>query len=602
MSFGVENIFSKEPFSLIFSILLVLGITNFGILIQNYLKDRLNVRYITNHYFSPIIGSYIILFFAHPLSLLNLLNVFILKSVSLILIIFGIYFFLKFIKKYIIKYKIKFDNNFVLIISFILLFFIAASPITHADSLSYHLGTALNLIVNNGHNNDILPFDDKLVGGGEILIAFGLSFGLQQFGGLLQFSSLFSLIPIFKDKKNNKNLIFIIIILFTPVTIFLISSPKPQLMPCIATLIVFSYFIKYFNKRHNINLINFILTSMLFINFIIKFNFILSASILILVLLYENSLIKNKLKFLITTFISALLIVFPLFIYRLIIYDVSILNLFLSPLPLNIYGYENFHNVLTGDEKAKNIFNLIYPNSLGELSTIYGPAFLLIFFINIKQLNNRIKVYLFLLSVFFILGIIYGSSLNRFYFEIYICLLFILSIIGFKSSIFKNYIIKYFYFQSFIVFIGCIFFALKLFPGSLNGKFYKNVMHNSANDYSFISWANNYLDDNDVVLSYSRSIILFKVDTYFQDLTWYIDLKNKDSYKYINFLKRKKINRLVYGGKDLKLGEFQNCVGRQIAQKENVGRKVGRNPFNKGERYNGWIFEFKYENLPDCLF
>ena len=52
----------------------------------------------------------------------------------------------------------------------------------------------------------------------------------------------------------------------------------------------------------------------------------------------------------------------------------------------------------------------------------------------------------------------------------------------------------------------------------------------------------------------------------------------------------------------MKLGEFQNCVGRQIAQKENVGRKVGRNPFNKGERYNGWIFEFKYENLPDCLF
>ena len=127
-------------------------------------------------------------------------------------------------------------------------------------------------------------------------------------------------------------------------------------------------------------------------------------------------------------------------------------------------------------------------------------------------------------------------------------------------------------------------------------------MHNSADGYSLASWANNYLDDDDVVLSYSRSITLFKVDTYFQDLTWFIDFKNKDSYEYINFLKRKKINRLVYGGKDLELAEFKNCVGRKIAQKKNVGRKVGRNPFNKGERYNGWIFEFKYENLPNCLF
>ena len=127
-------------------------------------------------------------------------------------------------------------------------------------------------------------------------------------------------------------------------------------------------------------------------------------------------------------------------------------------------------------------------------------------------------------------------------------------------------------------------------------------MHNSADGYSLISWANNYLEDDDVVLSYSRSITLFKVDAYFQDLTWYINLKNKDSYKYINFLKRKKINRLVYSGTDLELGEFKNCIGKEIAQKENIGRKVGRNPFNKGARYNGWIFEFKYENLPACLF
>ena len=211
MSFGVENIFSKEPFSLTFSILLILGITNFGIIIQNYLRVRFNIKYLTNHYFSPIIGSYLILFFIHPLSLLNILNIFILKSISLVLIVLGIFFTLKFLKNNLTKYKLKFDRDFILIISFIF-FFIAASPITHADSLAYHVDAALNIINNHGYNKDILPFDDKLAGGGEILIALGLSFGLQQFGGLLQYSSLFSLIPIF-NKNENENFIFKIIIL-----------------------------------------------------------------------------------------------------------------------------------------------------------------------------------------------------------------------------------------------------------------------------------------------------------------------------------------------------------------------------------------------------
>ena len=149
-----------------------------------------------------------------------------------------------------------------------------------------------------------------------------------------------------------------------------------------------------------------------------------------------------------------------MFLYRIITYDIDILNLFISPLPLNIYGYENFHHVLTGNENAKNIFNLIYPNSLGELSTIFGPAILLIFFINFKNCNNKIKFYLILWLVFFVVQIIYGSSLNRFYFEMFISLLFILSIIGFKSRILQNYIFKYFFISKFYSFYRMYLFYL----------------------------------------------------------------------------------------------------------------------------------------------
>ena len=46
---------------------------------------------------------------------------------------------------------------------------------------------------------------------------------------------------------------------------------------------------------------------------------------------------------------------------------------------------------------------------------------------------------------------------------------------------------------------------------------------------------------------------------------------------------------------------FEKCLGEEKAKKLNVGQKVGRNPFNKFEKYNAWIYEFKYDLLPDCL-
>ena len=198
----------------------------------------------------------------------------------------------KFSKDLFLKLEMKF---FLIIISFFLLFLIAAAPITHADSLSYHLTTASYILFNGGFNPEIIPFEDKIAGGGEIIIALGLSYGLQQFGTLIQFSSLLSLIPIFnKNKLNNTNLNYVLILLFTPITLFLISSPKPQLMPAMASLIVFSFLFTDFLKTHQSkNIYNFILICILLINFLVKFNFILSSFILFLILIYENFKIKN---------------------------------------------------------------------------------------------------------------------------------------------------------------------------------------------------------------------------------------------------------------------------------------------------------------------
>ena len=70
---------------------------------------------------------------------------------------------------------------------------IAAAPITHADSLAYHLTSASHILFEGKFNTEIIPFEDKVAGSGEIIIALGLSYGLQQFGSLIQFHLYFHL-------------------------------------------------------------------------------------------------------------------------------------------------------------------------------------------------------------------------------------------------------------------------------------------------------------------------------------------------------------------------------------------------------------------------
>ena len=67
------------------------------------------------------------------------------------------------------------------------------------------------------------------------------------------------------------------------------------------------------------------------------------------------------------------------------------------------------------------------------------------------------------------------------------------------------------------------------------------------------------------------------------------------------FLKSKKVDRILFYGNKLETKPFTNCLGSQLFFKENIGKKVGRNPFTKGISYNAWIYEFDYIKLPECM-
>ena len=190
---------------------------------------------------------------------------------------------------------------------------------------------------------------------------------------------------------------------------------------------------------------------------------------------------------------------------------------------------------------------------------------------------------------------------DRFLFEGFLWYLYLITIAIDKKNILYKIFTRTVYLQSTFILLIILIFVIKILPGSLLIKERDRVMTNHANGYSIAKWTNQNLDKEDVLLSKHRSISLFNIKTYPTIFTWNIDTKDKKSLIYYDFLKSKKVNRILFYGKELETEPFTRCLGKQLFFKEKVGKKVGRNPFTKSGYYNGWIYEFQSSKLPDCL-
>ena len=136
-----------------------------------------------------------------------------------------------------------------------------------------------------------------MAGSGEILIAIGLFFGSEQFGSLIQFSGLVSIFGIFKKIDNKNKYYYFLLILTSPIILFLTSTAKPQLLHICASAVVFSlYFLD--NSK---NLTNdeekwkaFLSLLILLVSVNAKFNFIISSFLLSVYIFYI--LINNNME------------------------------------------------------------------------------------------------------------------------------------------------------------------------------------------------------------------------------------------------------------------------------------------------------------------
>ena len=605
-----QNLTEAFPiFSLIFSLIMMVGLYQLGEIIfyNNNIKqiflsvsDLKYQKILIAINFLMIIILPIVLYFSHSKQILSFL--------SILLIIFGLYKIITSLKKNLAikKNLLTFDlNYFIFIIVVLGLFLITFSPVNHSDSLDYHLGGAQYIFKTGRLPTTIESYTYLLVGAGESLNSLSFFFGAEQFGNLIQFSGLISLIGIFK-RFNNKKYFLLLLILTSPMIIFLVSSPKPQLFHlCSNALLFVIVFINFDTiKKAKFNSFELIVVSnIILINSInSKFSYILSSFIIYFVLIIlsykKNFLIKMVL--INSIFISVFFLGFVYWKYMT--WGGNFFGYIINPLPMHLDGVKLFHEYLINYNRNNAFVHLFFPKSIGEYTEAIGIG--IITFIYFFLQKNRFFFKFIPIFLFFILvNYFFGQASSRFYFEIYVWMILLLA--STHSLKFSKKFQFIFYIQFFASICAIWVGVFTMSYGFINKSLRDKVMTNTANGYSLYKWSNETFKNKEArVLSMHRSISLGKGNIFSTAFQFFLIFPQDKihSYHVKNILKEFSGSTylLTYGNED-EVGIFSNCIEYLYLSKKNVGGHVGRNPFNKSGTYNGYIFKLKNLKETNCL-
>ncbi len=618
----MSNIYLNYPFlSLLLSVSLIVGVYEIG----NYVLKIRNLEKLFSsisdlNYQKLFLGGNLLLLFLYPL-VLYLESRFILVVAGSILLILGLkkilLFFYQtnnytFLKTYKLNnFNLKKIDYWLFVFIFIILFFISASPVTNADALDYHMTVGKHIAIHGKFPLDLTHFHARLSGSGEIIIALGLIFGAEQFGSIFQLAGFVSLIGIFLKKQNSFFLSLLLI--SSPVVLFLISGPKPQLFNACSIGLIFYIFIldknKYENSTNKIKIILGLATLMVATQ--VKFSFNLSAVLLGMVIFYFS--IKNhQLKiFIISATALFFIIIFPPILWKYINYGGNIFLHIFYPVPINLAGMKNFNGYLTNVGSDKVLFNILFPRSKGEITNSLGIGTALFFYLIFKDLKKNILP-ITLIVLFIITSLAVGQINARFFYEPFIWT--ILTFADYNHSKNLNIIIKYFFRIYFLIFlIITMYGAFFLFPGVVNKTLRDKMMLSNASGYALFQWVNKELPKNTAIMSYHRSIFLsshraISVDllSYSVDINKdYIQDSNKTALLYWKEIQKIKPEYLVtYGYESSQnLMNIKNCLGSLYKKKIDLGYLESRNPFNKpSQKYNGYIYKLNYNNIPKCIY
>ena len=591
------------------SIILFIGLFHLGKIFVNLLNVHDKISKISdNRYQYAVIGSILSTAIIYPFILLNIVNVKLFLSViSITIFLLGLIETFNFFRSEKINFIIKnnLNYNFLLSILILLLYFLLTlAPITNADSLDYHVGVPFYIINNNVYPE--LKFWTHFLksGSGEVLNAVGFILKGEQFPSLVQFSGILSIFGILKNKKINKKAnIFLLLFLSCPILILLVSSAKPQLNYIGSSALVFSIiFLSDLKNLKSLNLIIFILI-LIFASINAKFSFALSASIFWITLSYYAFINKKLDKFILYSIFFSLIIIAPKIYFKLHVYEMSFFDAVIKPLPTNIYGYSQLYQSLTScGYKGCFPYWLFIPSSLGTIPETLGIGSLVILFVSIKK-NFRQNLIFLVIILYVVLAFKFGQNNPRWFLEVFVWLILLTHYYGLKNDFSYKLFLIGANIQSLGVVLILLYGIFTLSIGSLSQSLREKVLINSANGYELFKWSNSKLNEKDILISTHRSFSLSNIKTIPGDIFYYINIRDKRSQIHFNEIKKIKPTHILFYNDKKNYNKLEKCLGKLLHYKKNVGKFTARNPFNKTQKYyDGYIYEFNYEKLPNCIF
>jgi hypothetical protein len=631
--YGLDANIIPSPFSAMVSILLIIACDFIGLrIISNFLKINIvNIKWI--RWQAPIIGAALLSVIVYPLALIGYAFRSNLRILAIILLAIALIHIIKIIKlnfhlvKEVFYYK-KNDlvsTNIVTILVIILIIgyaLLSLAPVTSADSLGYHIGVSIEILNTGAIFRTPEWFHSHLSGNGEVLNALGLSVGAEQFGSLLQFSGLLAITGLFLGSDGNSEdiqnhqvnkefrMLLALIVLSTPILVFLVGTSKFQLLPVSMTTLALSLII--FPSRRDLSSSDTIKNFLLVIILVMvasqaKINYLLSGGLIgiiaILFMFYKKLIWQSTLIGL----LAGLLILFPAILLKSSLYELDFLEVLFSPIPINLPGVNLFQESIRNAQENKLIFpiSLLIPSSIGGITTVIGIG--VFSFILIRPSNdNWIKLIVLSTAFIFIFLVVFGPSSSRSYLEPYLwCLLAIL--LQNNNLLYKKYKknIKFLIIPQSLIIVSLVWFGvISLMPGAISTSLRENVMDNSANGYTLMKWVDRTLPKDAIVISTHRSISLIPRKTISIDWMNYIHTEETDVSQYLNIIKEEGVSHLLTWGYEFKntnaYAKFSNCFGKKL-----YGPKAAviatRNPFHTSfTPFNAWIVELNSKKLPQC--
>ena len=626
--FSLDQFAAPPPYSVLASVFLVIGLDYIGFqflkLVGLIGSDRLNSKDWLR-WQSVVIGSMILAVILFPLALLGLTHFILMKGLAIALLLMGcIHLFFGIYKQQIMLSNWRsiwsaLRNQSILktILALLLLGMGLTSlgPVTSADALDNHIGSAIAILNDGGLLGHHEWFHHRLAGNGEVLNAMALSIGAEQFGSLLQFTSLLAIVgallfvqPIsnaFQGPIESRYLIALAGV-SAPVLLFLVSAPKPQMWPISMTVLAFvlSVHLSSQNMTRTKAMLKYFLVCVLVMTAVhAKFNYILGGGIvgiMAFVVMTKQGYFKPALYL---GSLAAIVVLLPPLAVKSIAFDTSLIDAFISPLPGDLPGTKTMlsFSQFNGDAGSLWFFpiSILIPSHIGAYGVVLGIGWLL--FVGIRPGRHYgLWIGVSAATAIIVANIFLAPPAARMYLEPYFWLLLVLVM---QEKPLSNWFVKVLSWpvlgQSGLTMLACWFGAVTLFPGALLPSWRSVVMDRSANGYEIMQWADKVLPENAVLLTEHRSMALAPRKAVSSEWVGFVNMKSPETEYYLNMMITNQVSHILVLGSINYDSDLAGCYGGLVAG-PGMGHLATRNPFNQGGSYEAWILEFESERLPKC--